>query len=73
MTVVDDHGDPLAHGYIVDPEFNFNWEANELVEHVPAHDRLSLHWPVMVLRSAADTRGGKTKVPKDHFLLLSVL
>ena len=73
MSIVDNNNAPLAHGYVLDPEFNFDWDDIDLQAHIVPGDRHAIRWPVIVLRSVADAAGGRTKIDYDHFVKLSVI
>lgn len=57
---------------MLDPEYPYDWESIQLRDEIPYAYRISLSWPLIVLTSLHDTEGGRTRIPSDHFLKVSV-
>jgi hypothetical protein len=73
VTIVDNNNDPLAHGFVVDPEFVFDWDDDEVKNVIAKRFRQSLLWPIITIRELHDKSAGETQVERDHFLKLQVI
>jgi hypothetical protein len=73
VTIVDNNNDPLGHGFVVDPEFAFDWDDDVVKKVIKNRFQQPLLWPVITICSLHDSSAGQTQVDKDHFLKLQVI